>query len=146
MLIEIEKKGRRYWHYGEEYTVISWIYFKKIYLIQTYTNLASKDQLIVLELFYSVLEQLEEEESALILEKYFTKASMASSLDKEYTSITYELINTFKYKPISDIPHSKALNMSITKYSKIVDKILQKFIRKLVELKIERAKSEKEDN
>lgn len=145
-MIEIEKKGRRYWHYGEEYTVISWIYFKKIYLIQTYTNLASKEQLIALELFHGVLEQLEEEERALILEKYFTKASMASSLDKEYTSITYELINTFKYKPISDIPHSKALNMSITKYSKIVDKILQKFIRKLVELKIERAKSEKEDN
>ncbi len=71
---------------------------------------------------------------------------MASSLDKEYTSITYELINTFRYKPISDIPHSNALNMSITKYSKMVDKILQKFIRKLVELKIERAKSEKEDN
>lgn len=145
-MIEIEKKGRRYWHYGEEYTVIGWIYFKEIYLIQTYTNLASKEQLIALELFHGVLEQLEEEERALILEKYFTKASMASSLDKEYTSITYELINTFKYKPISDIPHSKALNMSITKYSKIVDKILQKFIRKLVELKIERAKSEKEDN
>lgn len=145
-MIEIEKKGRRYWHYGEEYTVISWIYFKEIYLIQTYTNLASKEQLIALELFYGVLEQLEEEERALILEKYFTKASMASSLDKEYTSITYELINTFRYKPISDIPHSNALNMSITKYSKMVDKILQKFIRKLVELKIERAKSEKEDN
>ena len=145
-MIEIEKKGRRYWHYGEEYTVISWIYFKEIYLIQTYTNLASKEQLIALELFHGVLEQLEEEERALILEKYFTKASMASSLDKEYTSITYELINTFRYKPISDIPHSNALNMSITKYSKMVDKILQKFIRKLVELKIERAKSEKEDN
>lgn len=145
-MIEIEKKGRRYWHYGEEYTVISWIYFKKIYLIQTYTNLASKEQLIALELFHGVLEQLEEEERALILEKYFTKASMASSLDKDYTSITFELINTFRYKPISDIPHSKALNMSITKYSKMVDKILQKFIRKLVELKIERAKSEKEDN
>lgn len=145
-MIEIEKKGRRYWHYGEEYTVISWIYFKEIYLIQTYTNLASKEQLIALELFHGVLEQLEEGERALILEKYFTKASMASSLDKEYTSITYELINTFRYKPISDIPHSNALNMSITKYSKMVDKILQKFIRKLVELKIERAKSEKEDN
>lgn len=145
-MIEIEKEGRRYWHYGEEYTVVSWIYFKKIYLIQTYTHLASKEQLIALELFYGVLEQLEEEERALILEKYFTKASMASSLDKEYTSITYELINTFRYKPISDIPHSNALNMSITKYSKMVDKILQKFIRKLVELKIERAKSEKEDN
>ena len=145
-MIEIEKKGRRYWHYGEEYTVINWIYFKKIYLIQTYTSLASKEQLIALELFHGVLEQLEEEERALILEKYFTRASMASSLDKEYTSITYELINTFRYKPISDIPHSKALNMSITKYSKMVDKILQKFIRKLVELKIERVKSEKEDN
>ena len=95
-MIEIEKKGRRYWHYGEEFTAISWIYFKKIYLIQTYTNLASKEQLIALELFHGVLEQLEEEERALILEKYFTKASMASSLDKEYTSITYELINTYQ--------------------------------------------------
>ena len=145
-MIEIEKKGRRYWHYGEEFTAISWIYFKKIYLIQTYTNLASKEQLIALELFHGVLEQLEEEERALILEKYFTKASMASSLDKEYTSITYELINTFRYKPISDIPHSKDFNVSVGKYSKMVDKTLQKFIRKLVELKIERAKREKEDN
>ena len=119
---------------------------KKIYLIQTYTNLASKEQLIELELFHGVLEQLEEEERALILEKYFTKASMASSLDKEYTSITYELINTFRYKPISDIPHSKDFNVSVGKYSKMVDKTLQKFIRKLVELKIERAKSGKEDN
>ena len=145
-MIEIEKQGRRYWHYGEEFTAISWIYFKKIYLIQTYNQLASEEQLIELELFHGVLEQLEEEERALILEKYFTKASMASSLDKEYISITYELINTFRYKPISDIPHSKDFNVSVGKYSKMVDKTLQKFIRKLVELKIERAKREKEDN
>lgn len=145
-MIEIEKKGRRYWNYGEEFTAISWIYFKKIYLIQTYTNLASKEQLIALELYNGVLEQLEEQERKLILEKYFTKASTASSLDKEYTSITYELINTFRYKPISDIPHSKDFNVSVGKYSKMVDKTLQKFIRKLVELKIERAKSGKEDN
>lgn len=145
-MIEIEKKGRRYWHYGEEFTAISWIYFKKIYLIQTYTHLASEEQLISLELYNGVLEQLEEQERKLILEKYFTKASMASSLDKEYTSITYELINTFRYKPISDIPHSKDFNVSVGKYSKMLDKTLQKFIRKLVELKIERAKNEKEDN
>ena len=36
--------------------------------------------------------------------------------------------------------------MSVGKYSKMLDKTLQKFIRKLVELKIERAKSGKEDN
>ena len=134
----------RFSHYAEPYTYVSNRYFANLLIYKTYGELVSSEQLKEVQYFYETMKRLNKEDVVFIYDKYFKKAELTPSKNKNKT-ITKVLIRAYVVKPFSNDEHAKMLNLSKKEYTQKLDEVLYRYTDTLVDVKRELEGGEKND-
>ena len=134
----------RFSHYAEPYTYVSNRYFANILIFRTHESLATRENLKEVQYFYETMKRLNKEDVVFIYDKYFKKAELTPSKNKNKT-ITKVLIRAYVVKPFSNDEHAKMLNLSKKEYTQKLDEVLYRYTDTLVDVKRELEGGEKND-
>lgn len=134
----------RFSHHADPYTYVCARYFANILIFRTYESLATRENLKEVQYFYETMKRLDKEDVVFIYDKYFKKAELTPSKNKNKT-ITRVLIRAYVVKPFSNDEHAKMLNLSKKEYSQKLDEVLYRYTDTLVDVKRELEGGEKND-
>lgn len=138
--MEITKShGNRYYttvkeeNKREAFYTVSDIYFHQIYTAKMKKQYASESEVRKVAYFYEVMKRIDQASQRIIYEKYFKFATVQRSKD---TATSNKREYVVKHCP--NYKHAELLGLSLNQYKIKLDYALRKFLRVLVEIRIEK--------
>ena len=129
--MNILKYGTSYYVEDDIRIKINSLYFHRLFRINQFKNQSSEKGRKELSIFYEILDSLDNLSKKIIFEKYFKYATMQQSKNKKRClNIDYVITH------LSNKEHAKKLNMSVYKYSSLLENALRKYITELAYKKV----------
>lgn len=124
--MNILKYGTSYYVEDDIRIKINSLYFHRLFRINQFKNQSSDKERKELSIFYEILDSLDSLSKKIIFEKYFKYATMQKSKKKDsFLHMDYVITH------LSNKEHAKKLNISVYKYSFLLEKALRMYITEL---------------
>ena len=135
----IKEHGNRYYttikeeNKREALFIVSDIYFHQIYTAKMKKHYANESEVRKVAYFYEVMKRIDQASQRIIYDKYFKLATVTKSKD---TANSNKREYVVKHCP--NYKHAEILGLSLNQYKIKLDYALRKFLRVLVEIRIEK--------
>ena len=135
----IKEHGNRYYttikeeNKREALFIVSDIYFHQIYTAKMKKHYASENEVKKVAYFYEVMKRIDQASQRILYDKYFKLATVTKSKDTASSNK-----REFIVKHCPNYKHAEILGLSLNQYKIKLDYALRKFLRVLVEIRIEK--------